>query len=260
MDHIQQLDWSDKQILFYYNNEFRRVNILLKMSKIICVETTTNVCSVALAIDGKCVSLREVSDPKAHSSQLSLQIESLCDENKIKLNDLDAISISMGPGSYTGLRIGTSLIKGILYSIGKPLIAVDTLQAMAKGVIATNQLSAGAKLCPMIDARRMEVYNAFYDSNAQPLAEVVATVVDENSFATELSEAEVYFFGNGAEKCKSVLTSNNAKFIDGVECSARWMCDLSEEKFKNNDFADLAYFEPFYLKEFQATTPKKNLL
>lgn len=232
------------------------------MATIICIETTTSVCSVALAEDGKCIAVKEVKDPKAHSTNLSVQVDEICRENNISINDIDAIALSKGPGSYTGLRIGTSLVKGILYSIEKPLIAIDTLQALA--ISAYNQsediIPDNALLCPMIDARRMEVYNAFYTIDFEPQTEVMASIIDSDSFSDILQERPVAFFGNGAEKCKQEITSPNAIFVDDIECSAPWMSSLAEKAFQANDFADVAYFEPFYLKEFQATTPKKNIL
>ncbi len=235
------------------------------MSLILNIETSTAVCSVALSRDGKLLSLKEDTAGMKHASHLTLFIEEILQENNLKVSDLDAVAISMGPGSYTGLRIGVSTAKGICYGAGIPLIAVSTLQSLTKLVLQKNEYLQQVKnletayFCPMIDARRMEVYTAFYDNKAQQQREISADIIDENSFADALKNREIVFFGDGAEKCKSVLESNFGIFIDDVQASALGMIELSYEKFKHQQFEDVAYFEPFYLKDFVATTPQKKI-
>lgn len=203
-------------------------------------------------------------------------------EGPLGLNKLDAIAVSMGPGSYTGLRIGVSLAKGLCFAASKPLLAVNTLQALTfaalreakKQEIKTQEINfqgiapqlidptdnARAWYCPMLDARRMEVYTAFYDYNMRTMIDTKAKVIDADSFADILNEHKVWFFGNGSDKIHSILHSPNAHFLEGIETSAGNMIQVADEKFKQGQFEDLAYFEPFYLKDFIATTPRKNVL
>lgn len=169
------------------------------------------------------------------------------------LSDLDAVAVSMGPGSYTGLRIGVSSAKGICYGNNIPLISIPTLESMA-----LNQKQKGDILIPMLDARRMEVYAKIFDGNLKELRKTEAEIIDENSYAEFLEKGKVLFFGDGAPKCKDVIKNENALFIDGVFPSAREMGPLAEEKFRNSDFEDAAYFEPFYLKDFIATKSLKR--
>mgnify|MGYP002411438590 CR=1 FL=1 len=179
--------------------------------------------------------------------------------DELKANNLtpDAVAVSGGPGSYTGLRIGVSTAKGLCYGYDIPLIALDTLQVMTESVLKAKETETDALLCPMIDARRMEVYTALFNSKSETVKEVSAEVIDEQFFQGVLANNTVYFFGNGSDKCKSVITHPNALFISGIEPLAENMIRLAEDKFERNQFVDVAYFEPFYLKEFQATTPKK---
>lgn len=224
------------------------------MSLILGIETATKICSVAISRDGVLLSLKEVGGEYSHSENLNHFIELACHEANIKLTDLDAIAVSKGPGSYTGLRIGVSSAKGLCYGLDKPLIAVDTLKALTLGVL--NQ-EKNCLFCPMIDARRMEVYTALYNTNLEMIEPISAKIIDEHSFADVLAKQKVVFFGDGAEKCKSLLNSHpNAIFIDDVEPSAKYVNQMAEGKFKKQQFEDVAYFEPYYLKEFLATTPK----
>lgn len=240
------------------------------MSLILGIETATKICSIAISRDEKLLALKEIGGEYSHSENLNHFIELACEEAKITLNQLDAISVSKGPGSYTGLRIGVSTAKGLCYGLDKPLIAIDTLKAMVVGVIMRHSIppiaiwadgegKGGALFCPMIDARRMEVYTALYNSKFELIEPISAKIIDEHSFANFLDNNKVVFFGDGSQKCKSLLNYHpNAVFIDNVEPSARYVNQLASSKFKQGIFEDVAYFEPYYLKEFLATTPKKK--
>lgn len=235
------------------------------MAKILCIETSTEICSVALAEGSRVVDLMEDHSGMSHSKQLTQFILDLLRRNNLQANELDAIAVSEGPGSYTGLRIGVSAAKGICYSVGLPLIAINPLQAMASYVLANENYIPGDHqsmtcLVPMIDARRMEVYCNIFDTKGVQLKPTEAVVVDEHSFSEELQKGKVLFFGNGSSKCKTVIHHENAQFIDGIVTTASSMVQLANEKFMKEDFVDVAYFEPFYLKDFIATVPKKNLL
>ena len=222
------------------------------MASIICIETATKSCSVALARDSHLVAVKEeVSENYSHSEQLTVFIEQLLQQEGLKVSDLDAIAVSSGPGSYTGLRIGVSTAKGLCYASDVPLIAVSTLSAMVQ---AMKDKYPEAQLCPMLDARRMEVYCALYSkSQASP---VVAKIIDKYSFKEELEKGPILFFGDGAYKCQGLLVHANAHFELGVYPSAVNMISLAYEKFQNQDFEDIAYFEPFYLKDFVAGVKK----
>ena len=172
---------------------------------------------------------------------------------------LDAVAVSCGPGSYTGLRIGVSMAKGICYGRNIPLIAIPTPEVMTVPVLLFQDLPEDALLCPMIDARRMEVYAAIYDRALKVKREISADIIDENSYSEFLAEHPVYFFGNGAAKCREKITHPNAHFIENIHPLAKWMFPLAERAMAEKDFKDVAYFEPFYLKEFVASTPKKLL-
>ena len=187
-------------------------------------------------------------------------------EYDIAAEELDAVAVSKGPGSYTGLRIGVSFAKGLCYGQNIPLVAVGSLDSLVE--VAREDYEAGildveawdeATLCPMVDARRMEVYAALYDRALNIKRPIAADIVDENSYLEYLEEHPVYFFGNGSNKCREKITHPNAHFIDGVCPLARWMFPLAEKALVNEDFKDVAYFEPFYLKEFVASMPKKLL-
>lgn len=228
---------------------------------ILCIETSTAVCSVALVENGNVIALRESIDGQNHAEKITIFIDEIMKEANVVYKDLDAIAVSMGPGSYTGLRIGVSTAKGFCYALEKPLIAVDTLAAMAYGFISS-QLSAisykpTAILCPMIDARRMEVYSAFFNEKLERTSETEALVIDENSFMELKQNNHLYLFGDGADKLATLFENDkNITVVEKFHCSAAYMSTLAEEAFKNKDFVDVAYFEPFYLKNFVPGIPK----
>jgi tRNA threonylcarbamoyladenosine biosynthesis protein TsaB len=226
---------------------------------ILHIETSTNVCSVAVSDNGICVFEKSNNEGLNHAEMLSPFIDEALNEiGNLNLN-LDAIAVSGGPGSYTGLRIGVSTAKGLCYGFEIPLIVVDTLQILCEHVIANNKFSEDSILCPMLDARRMEVYTALYSPTSEKTQDVSAVIITENSFLDILEKHTVYFFGNGSAKCESVITHPHAVFLPDVELLAKDMIRIAEQKYVEKDFADVAYFEPFYLKEFQVTTPKKLL-
>ena len=229
------------------------------MSRILQIETATTVCSVALATDGIVVGYKQVDQRNIHAEVITLYVEELISTAGLKYTDLDAIAISCGPGSYTGLRIGVSTAKGLCYALDKSLIAIDTLEAMANGVVADKSLSISDEtlLCPMIDARRMEVYTALFDSAGNKIKATAAEIIDEQSFTEYLGTQKILFFGDGAEKCQAVLGHNpNAQFLNGFTNSAIHLTKKAADKFANNEFEDVAYFEPFYLKDFLVTSKK----
>ena len=222
------------------------------MNYILNIETATKNCSVSLAKEGKTILCKEIAEEGySHAERLHVFIEDLVQEAGIHFKDIQAIAVSQGPGSYTGLRIGVSAAKGLCYALNVPLIAVDTLQVLASQV----QVEGGL-IIPMIDARRMEVYSAIFDVKFEKIRETQAEVINENSFET-ISET-VYFVGDCADKCKSVITKSNFIFLEEIKYpSATAMSILSFSKFQNKDFEDLAYFEPYYLKDFMITPSKK---
>lgn len=227
------------------------------MALILCIETSTDVCSVALAKDGFLLSIAENDEPKSHAGTLTKFIGEVMNVSALKLSQLDAISISKGPGSYTGLRIGTAAAKGLCYALNRPLIAINTLQSMANFFIASQHPESKALFIPLMDARRMEVYTAIFDESLNEISETRAEVIHENSFSEVLKDNKIFFFGNGITKCKNVLKSNsNAIFAEDVRLSASGMVVLSEKKFIENKFEDIAYFEPYYLKDFVTNKPK----
>jgi tRNA threonylcarbamoyladenosine biosynthesis protein TsaB len=221
------------------------------LSYILNIETTTKNCSVSLAKDGKTLLCKEIADQGySHAEKLHVFIEEILKETKINFQEIKAIAVSKGPGSYTGLRIGVSTAKGLCYALGIPLISVDTMQVLAKQVITDNGL-----IVPMIDARRMEVYSAVFDSNYNKIKDVQAEILTEDSYAE--IDKNTYFVGDCQEKCQAVLTKENFQFLSEIIFpSANEMGVLSFEKFTRNDFEDVAYFEPFYLKDFML--PKKD--
>lgn len=228
------------------------------MSLILNIDTSTEICSAAIAREGHVVALRENGEGLNHSTLLGVYVDELLKENNWSADDLDAIAVSMGPGSYTGLRIGVSLAKGICFGAGKPLIAVSTLEALARTI--AEREGEDIYYCPMIDARRMEVYTAIYDREGHVIQDIRAEVIGEESFADLLAARELLFFGNGSDKVKGILSHPNARFMDEVSTSAGNMAAIAERKFIGKQFEDVAYFEPFYLKDFVATTPKKKVL
>lgn len=216
---------------------------------ILCIETSTSCCSAAICQDGVVLASRANLSGANHASELPVFIEQLLSEARANQWHIDAVALSQGPGSYTGLRIGTSVAKGLCYGMNIPLIPLDTLQILCATLLHTTPVTS-ALLSPMLDARRMEVYTAMYDpTTLQPITQVVAKVIDEQSFAEELKDKHIYFFGNGAEKCQSVITSPNAHFIADIVPQAQYMGALAEHAALL-DVKQMAYFEPFYLKDF----------
>ncbi len=235
------------------------------MALILNIETSTAVCSVSLGKDGELLAYKENKEGMKHATHLTVFIDAILKENQLTPNDLDAVAVSMGPGSYTGLRIGVSTAKGLCYGSSLPLIAVSTLQAMTAPLLKNEALLSqlgnpeACIFCPMIDARRMEVYTAFYSHKNEEMREISAEIIDENSFAEDLKKNEIVFFGDGSSKCQSSLQSSNAIFVSDITPTAVGMVQLAEVKYQAGTFEDVAYFEPFYLKDFVATTPKKNI-
>jgi len=224
---------------------------------ILHIETSTNVCSVALSENGTCIFTKSNADGMNHAALLSVFIAEALEVMKKEGKKLDAVAVSSGPGSYTGLRIGVSTAKGLCYGYDIPLIAVSTLEVLTSQALKSADKLENVLFCPMIDARRMEVYAAFYNEQGEIKREISADIIDTESYAEILANHSVYFFGNGAEKCKTTLTHSNARFIDNLVPLAENMILFAEKAYAQNNFVDVAYFEPFYLKEFQTTTPKK---
>lgn len=229
------------------------------MSCILHIETSTTVCSVAVSEDGHTIFNKEDFEGPSHATLLGGFVDealSLVDSHAMPL---DAVAVSCGPGSYTGLRIGVSMAKGVCYGRNLPLIGIPTHEILAVPVLLYHELPDNALLCPMIDARRMEVYSTVYDRALTVKRATSADIIDQNSYLDLLEEQPVYFFGNGAMKCREMITHPNAHFIDRIHPLARLMHPLAEKAIANEKFEDVAYFEPFYLKEFVATTPKAKL-
>jgi|LauGreDrversion4_2_1035121.scaffolds.fasta_scaffold338059_2 tRNA threonylcarbamoyladenosine biosynthesis protein TsaB len=226
------------------------------MAFILCIETATEVCSVALFNKNELLVLNEINEGNMHASALTGLIEKTVKEAGLTLNLLNAICVSKGPGSYTGLRVGVSTAKGLCFGLNIPLLAINTLQSMAGVYIHKNPNNIQA-ICALIDARRMEVYAAIYNNNLEEINPTQAIVVDEHSFSNELNQGQIIFIGNGAAKCKSTITHSNAVFVDDITCSALGLGGLAYQLFLENRFEDMAYFEPFYLKDFVGTVSKK---
>lgn len=236
--------WTRKRDNVY----FCRMGLLLN------IESATPVCSVALCHDGKLLSMETSSEKNLHSEKLTLFVEGVMAKAGHELKDLEAVAVSEGPGSYTGLRIGASVAKGLCYSLNIPLIAVNTLRAIVESM-KLQYYDDEALYCPMIDARRMDVYTALYDVSGTEAEAISVKTIDETSFRDALTTRRIVFGGDGAEKCKRVLNNPNALFPESLEYSALGMSVLAERKWKAKEFADTAYFEPFYLKEFQPGKP-----
>jgi tRNA threonylcarbamoyladenosine biosynthesis protein TsaB len=224
----------------------------------LCIESATPVCSVALLDEKGVLDEKSSSEKNAHSRVLTVFIQELFRTHKVDVGMLSAVAVSKGPGSYTGLRIGVSAAKGLCYAGSIPLIAVNTLDSMAAGMIRLkgSEYPKNVLYCPMIDARRMEVYSALFDATGKEVRETQAEIIEPSSFETELKDHPMVFFGDGAEKCSSLITSGNANFISGFQHSASHMADRVLDKYSHNQFEDVAYFEPFYLKDFVAGVPK----
>ena len=230
------------------------------MSCILHIETSTSACSVAVSEDGQNVFEKEDLKGPSHAVQLGVFVDEALSFADSHAMPLDAVAVSCGPGSYTGLRIGVSMAKGVCYGRNLPLIGLPTLKVQCVPVLLYHaELPDDALLCPMIDARRMEVYAAIYDRALNAVRDIAADIVDENSYREFLDRQPVYFFGDGADKCKEKITHPNAHFIDNIRPLAGMMFPLAEKAVAEKDFKDVAYFEPFYLKEFVASMPKKLL-
>lgn len=228
------------------------------MTWILHLETATPVCSVALSHNGEVAGFLESADEKSHATQLTILIGNLLSAHGLTISTLDAISLSLGPGSYTGLRIGTSVAKGIAYASGKPLIGIPTLKSLAAGFIA-RELHGDSLLCPMLDARRMEVYSAIFDHNLREIRAVEAVVLTESTYSDYLDKQQVWFFGNGAGKASGIISHWNARFKPDFNLSATFQSGLAEESYRKQEFLNTAYFEPHYLKEFIASIPKNKV-
>lgn len=234
---------------------------------ILNIDTSTDICSAALGLDGKLLAFREDRSGVNHARRLPVFVDELLAQARSRQLPIDAVAVSSGPGSYTGLRIGVSTAKGLCYGLGVPLLAVETLAVVAAAAVGSDgslsdaggnsQKALPTLICPMIDARRMEVYTALYDAQLQRLTDVEAKVIDEHSFEQVLAANKVIFCGNGAAKCESVISSDNACFLNGTAALAQQMVELSYQKMLNYESTglgaeDVAYFTPFYLKDFQA--------
>ena len=229
------------------------------MACILHIETAPDVCSVALSEDGAVLFSKEDFNGPQHVVTLGVFIDEVLSMADSHAKPIDAVAVSCGPGSYTGLRIGASMAKGICYGRNIPLIALPTLKVLCVPILLMDELPEEALLCPMIDARRMEVYAAIYDRALNTQKEVSADIINEDSYKEYLDKQPVFFFGNGASKCKAVIKHPNAHFLDDIHPLARWMFPLADREYLNGEFQDTAYFEPFYLKEFVATVSKKLL-
>lgn len=219
------------------------------MALILNIETSSTICSVCVAQNGRVIDFREDSQGNSHARVLTVFIEDLMQKNNLKLSDLDAIAVSAGPGSYTGLRIGTSTAKGLCYALNKPLIAVPTLLAMADAISKQTNDNQTAFM-PALDARRMDIYTAVFDAAGNELIKTQAVTVND-TLATAIEHfKKLFVFGSGAEKCKDFFKSDSIQFISTINCDARFMAPISELKAQTTHFEDIAYFEPFYLKEF----------
>ncbi|QCR24393.1 tRNA (adenosine(37)-N6)-threonylcarbamoyltransferase complex dimerization subunit type 1 TsaB [Pontibacter sp. SGAir0037] len=229
------------------------------MSVLLALETSSIVCSVALFNGAQLVGMSELRIEKSHSSHITVMISQLLENCGIHLKQLNAVAISGGPGSYTGLRIGSSTAKGLCYSLNIPLLEVSTLYSLAAQVIANIPNPEQYLFCPMLDARRMEVYTCIVDHNLHEILPVAPLVLEEAAFQEQLSRKKIIFLGSGAEKFKSLVAENsNALFVDGVLPSARMIGDLALQKYEEKVFEDVAYYEPFYLKDVYITSSASN--
>ena len=230
------------------------------MALILNIETATSVCSVGLSEGTDLIAFRESHEKNIHAAKVTSFSEEVFHESGFSMNQLDAVAVSMGPGSYTGLRIGVSAAKGFCYALDIPLISVPTLQSLALSASQDlSNITTGGKeplFCPMIDARRMEVYTALYNSQNDEVRATKALIIEEDSFEEELQSFEVYYFGDGAEKCRHILDPKGMIYLKGITPSSERMAYLSSRKFQNKIFEDVAYFEPYYLKDFIAGKPK----
>lgn len=231
----------------------------MKQSLILSIETSGAACSVALSQGAEVLGSVTIDDGNRQSSMLVPAIESLFRQCGKPMSECDAVAVSSGPGSYTGLRVGVSTAKGLCYGLGKPLISVPTLEVLLAEARSLDQCAGAAYFVPMLDARRMEVYSAVYDRALHEVRGVQADIVDADTYRQWLDERPVYFFGPGAAKCMGIINHPNAYLIDGVMPVARWMQPIAERRLLNRQTEDVAYYEPFYLKDFVAKKPR-NLL
>ncbi len=229
------------------------------MSCILNIETSTDVCSVAVSENGACIFKEDDHSGPNHAVKLGVFVDEALSFTDNHAIPFDAVAVSSGPGSYTGLRIGTSMAKGVCYARDLKLIAVPTLELLCVPVLLRHELPDEALLCPMIDARRMEVYAAIYDRALKTVRPTMADVVEADTYLQYLDEHPVYFFGNGAAKCMETINHPNAHLIEGIEPLAKYMFPLAEKRFLQEQFEDVAYFVPNYLKDFVALKPKKLL-
>ncbi len=227
------------------------------MSTILHIETSTNVCSVAVSEDSHVIFQQEDHSGLGHAEKLGTMVDEALSFTDNHAIPFDAVAVSCGPGSYTGLRIGVSMVKGICYGRDLKLIAVPTLELLCVPVLLREIPEEDALLCPMLDARRMEVYAGIYDRALKPVREISADIVTEKTYKEYLDQRPVYFFGNGAQKCMETIHHPNAHLIEGIEPLAKWMQPLAERRLLNEQFEDVAYFVPYYLKDFVAKLPKK---
>jgi len=231
---------------------------------IICLETATNLCSVALCDSAGVISVLESDESKSHASLLTVFIHEILRNNGITVQDLDCVAVSKGPGSYTGLRIGVSVAKGLAYGASIPLIGIETTLSMFYGIISGKYFSTGPErntlFCPMLDARRMEVYYAIYDAEGNKIRNISAEVITKDTFAGYPESQKIIFFGDGALKCRDVIDRVNATFATEFMMSASYMYQPVFMAFNNHNYEDVAYFEPLYLKDFITSKPRKNIL
>lgn len=226
------------------------------MAIILNIETATKNCSVSVAKNGEVLAIKELNDGNySHAEKLHPFIQAVLEQANISHNEIDAVAVSKGPGSYTGLRIGVSAAKGLCFASEKPLISIETLQSLATSVHIESGL-----IVPMLDARRMEVYSAIFNAEHKQVREIEAQIIDETSFLDYLTVGKVTFLGDGATKCKDIISHKNAVFIDDKFPSSKEMAALSFKKYQEKIFEDVAYFEPFYLKDFVVTPQKKKPL
>jgi len=236
------------------------------MPGILMIETSTEVCSVAFSENGELTFKKESQEGLNHSELLTVFIDELFRENNIPFASIHAVAVSKGPGSYTGLRIGVSVAKGFCYALDIPLISINSLDVLGKyaALHAADFIKIDSEkdllFCPMIDARRMEVYTALYNDSGDRIKAVSAEIIDDDFLREELEKSMILFFGNGARKCEDVIKHKNAVFKGPLKTSAQFMQKIALDKYNNEEFENVAYFEPFYLKDFVATIPKNKII
>lgn len=229
------------------------------MPKILCIETSGPICSVAIFQDyDVCVDHMNSDSVFEHAAVLTVLIEKILQENELSPADLDAIALSAGPGSYTGLRIGTSVAKGLCYALDIPLIAISTLKLLAYGYLSEGNITNDCLVCPAIDARRNEVYTAIYNTSLRPVLKPQPLIVEAGSFRENLDKNPIHFIGSGSKKIEEIVQHKNVVSVDKEYLSAKYLGNLALSKFDQNDFETIAYFDPFYLKEFHTTAKKQS--